>query len=238
MKLSGRVFTLTFLLFTIAMFENQASAQCYGCGVNPITGCAKCEDHGPGGPGYEVCGLINCSACHLKFICDQRAQVAQRVPAVALKFDEATIRRIAGINPRYAATLAQINRMGGLTDPVRFTWSAAELTSKDVEWWLKSEKESEAFFNDFAEKARKANKSGLPQLIYDVAAMVRDDATLATVVINVIQGAPADYRFSNLQLTFANVGGAEPDKEQWVAVDWRIDKIKRSKGGEVRTSIR
>jgi len=82
----------------------------------------------------------------MKYICQLSGQAQPRVPATALKFDETTIRQIARLNPRYAATLAEINRQGGLSGPVRLAWSAVELKPQDVEWWLKADKGSAAFF--------------------------------------------------------------------------------------------
>jgi hypothetical protein len=219
-----RIFMVILLLSIFAMVEQQASAQCYGCGVNPVTGCRQCEDNGPYGPGYEVCGLVNCNACYMKFVCELGLRAGQKIPATALKFDATTIRQIAGIHPRYAMTLAEINRLGGLSEPIRFTWSDVDVSAKDVEWWFKSKQQSKAFFNRFAEKARQANKRGASQIIYDVMAIEQPNAAEATVKIQVIKGTAADYQVANLEISFANVGGSAPKKQQWVAVDWRIDR--------------
>jgi uncharacterized protein YfcZ (UPF0381/DUF406 family) len=219
-----KIFMVMLLLSVFAMVEQQASAQCYGCGVNPVTGCRQCEDNGPLGPGYEVCGLVNCNACYMKFVCELGLRAGQTVPKTALKFDKSLIRQIAGIHPRYAMTLAEINRQGGLSEPVRFTWSDVEVSAKDVEWWFQSKKQAKPFFARFAEKARQANKRGASQIVYDVMAIEQPNAAEATVKIQVITGTAADYEVANLEITLANVGGSAPRKQQWIAVDWRIDR--------------
>lgn len=145
----------------------------------------------------------------------------------SFKFAPNTIRELAAIHPRFAATLAGLNKAGGPTDNYsKIFWAPVDISTADVEYWLKPEQESATFFEQFNRKAKRANtkvkKGKLEPVIYEITFEEGPSSSLATLELRVIKGAPNDPPYSSMELKLAGSGKLGLDKKEWHVNSWRI----------------
>jgi hypothetical protein len=238
MKTIRMIFMAAVMFFACAGLSANAYAQCRTCEAVPGN-CHRCIDGGP--TGWDFCKIFSCFNCVVygTEFCGGPSLTAQNdLPRLTLKFDEETIRQIAAIEPRFAATLAIINQHGGLTGRAKFHWSPVKIESKDVGRWLRPERESAAFFKRFEERARHLSEKGMPQVVYEIALEETTDSSLATVSLQVVKGSALDLKHPSLMISFVKSESSDVGKSDWVALQWRIDGTDRSKNRNVHALLK
>jgi hypothetical protein len=139
----------------------------------------------------------------------------------ALNFDPATIKEIASMHPRFAATLAKLRGMtAGQANHVKIYWFPIEVTSEDVSEWLDSDEESVAFLKKLSARALIVSRRGpVRPLTYELTCQISADSSLATLKLQVVKDSKIDPSYSSLDMALVNEG----DKE-WKIKGWHINK--------------
>jgi hypothetical protein len=144
-----------------------------------------------------------------------------------LKFDPSTIREIAAVHPRFAATLASYNRTGGLVNRVSSqAWTPIDLKPEDVEWWFKSSEDAAPFFSALCQKAQGINKliqrGEVAPAVYQISVIDSADTATQIVTLQAISTSPIDPPFSSLQIVITNRGVGDASKTGQSTMTWQI----------------
>jgi len=240
----------------VVLSSTSSTAQCVECQVNESTWCWECVDTNqsaaiscPEVSCYSckvsgVCIIQGLSSTQNLLESDTTAQKVVRpacdpktLEAIArddaalrmapLKFDPNTIREIAAVHPRFAATLASYNRTGGLTHKVgRQVWTPIELKAEDVEWWFKSSEDAAPFFGSLCQKAQPINKlirSGeVSPIIYDISVTESADSATRVVTVQAASNSAIDPPYSLLEIVVSNGGVGVASNTGRSTISWRI----------------
>jgi len=241
----------------VVLSSTSSTAQCVECQLNQSTWCWECvgiDESGaikcPEVSCYScrvsgVCIIIEGLSSKQNLL--QNDTTAQKVVRMAcdpksleaiarddaalriapLKFDPNTIREIAAVHPRFAATLASYNRTGGLTHEVgRQVWTPIELKAEDVEWWFKSSEDAAPFFSSLCQKAQPINKlirSGeVSPIIYDISVTESADSATRVVTVQAASNSAIDPPYSLLEIVLSDGGIGDTSKTGQSTVSWRI----------------
>lgn len=250
MRLSIKAIMLTLIATIVcAIAVDTAIAQCVKCENNAgREGCWECVSSGA--TGATSCPTVSCQSCTVSGVCGYGYQMAsglatlQRGSSSAQKvvvkfcspstpaqeiapimFDNEIIREIASVHPRFAATLAVWNESGGIGNRVnRHYWTPMEIKTSDVEWLLKPENGSAAFFHKTKEQAKVLNKKiiagSLNPIIYDISVMDHEATTTRVITIRVVSGSIVDPAYSALEVKVTK--GADAGKATKTNASWRV----------------
>lgn len=196
---------------------------CVQCGLEG--GCFICEGALNGG---LRCRTIGCFTCILDGTCSNpganQVQARNNVAESGIKFDADTIRQIGAQHPRFAATLAGLNKVGGLTEEyTKVHWSPVYISSEDVEWWLKPEQESAAYFKKLNAKARRLNRRKTPLIGYDLTVAESSDSSPKNLRLQVTDGSAVDPAYSSLELTLLEKPKPNSKTSEWQVKEWRVN---------------
>lgn len=196
---------------------------CVQCGLEG--GCFICEGALNGG---LRCRTLGCFTCILDGTCSNpgasQVQAPNNVGESGIKFDADTIRQIAATQPRFAATLAGLNKVGGLTEEyTKVHWTPVYISSEDVEWWLKPEQESAAYFKKLNAKARRLNRRKTPLIGYDLTVAESSDSSLKTVKLQVANASEVDPAYSSLELVLLDFAKSNSKAREWQVKQWRVN---------------
>lgn len=241
MKYSVKVCVLLLaIIVLLGIGTSVSTAQCVKCKVNESTWCWECvasdESNAISCPEVSCYSCRSQGVCIIQnLIKPQNLQendaTAQKVlrpacdpktlEAIArddaalriapLKFDPSTIREIAAVHPRFAATLASYNRTGGLTYKVSSqAWTPVEIKPEDVEWWFKSAEDAAPFFGALCQKAQGINKlilrGEVAPVVYQISVNDSGDTATQIVTLQAISTSPTDPPFSSLQIVVCPFG--------------------------------
>jgi len=228
-----RILMPILFVFVFTFTADQASAQCRTCTAPPPVGvaCYKCVDITIG---FETCRILHCHFCDVAGDCPIEGVANRSSSKLLLSFDPNTIRQIAKKHPRFAATLANMNHLGGLSDNARLHWLPVPISKADVEWYLKPENESAKFFEKLERKIQHLSLKKSQEVIYEIAIDESADSTLATVHLKVIKWGAADPDYSSLKIVFLNMGN--PEKKDWKVVRWQMGETRKADGIDAYTS--
>jgi hypothetical protein len=214
MKILGKVFIATLLIFTFATLTDKAYAQCVTCEVEG--GCFFC---GPSTSGGKKCRTTECLTCNLTQTCGSGGAALEQKQTLTtpLKFNPDSIREIAATHPRFAATLADFNNNGGLTGTqAKIFWAPVKITPDDVERLLNLEQGAAAFSARINSKARSALRRGAPIIVYEITVEETPDSPRKTVRLRVVNGFKADPGYTSLEIEMYAIDGLKPDKKDWL----------------------
>lgn len=214
----------------------EVSAQCVVCKLQGVWwSCA-----GTTGDGGDRCPEVFCSSCTVAGVCSgagdlaindpglrfEKASLSIGKPCVAtgtekiapIYFSPEMIRQIAAKHPRFAASLASLNKNGGIGyRTYRRYWTPVELRTEDIEYFLRPTKESAEFSDRLNAQAKEVNKlilaGSIKPIIYAIS--VKDSSqsssSVKVVRLQVIQGSNIDPPYSSLEITLGE------------KTSWRID---------------
>lgn len=145
-----------------------------------------------------------------------------------LKFDLGTIREIAAVHPRFAATLASLNHKGGLGYKVsHHSWTPVELKAEDVEWWFRPKEEAAPFFRDLNQRARSINKlilsGAVAPVVYEILVKESADSSTRVMTLRVVSNSPVDPPYSSLEIVSTDVGMRDASNKGQSTTSWRIN---------------
>lgn len=152
------------------------------------------------------------------------AQNAGTALTSAVQFDPNVIREIGAISPRFGIVLAGLNRGEGLKGRwARVYLTPINVTSDDVEWWLKPETESAAYFKEFDAKGRKINLSGAQPIVYELRLNPQASLPLSTLKVRVIRGYSDDFVHPSFEMDLEETGAPDSGKGTWKIKAWRVN---------------
>ncbi len=203
--------TLSFILTPLAsglsfspkVSESMASGD-GGGGCSPVdcgmaNGCRVCV----GGGDALTCTTSGCFGCTIDGFCRPNPDFrSDPILESGIKLDRRTIREIAVVHPRFAATLALQNNVGARM-PAKTHWTPVELTTQDIGAFLNDGEESQAILKRLDRKARKLNKriinGELAEVVHEVS-VSRESPTLLAVKLLVTKSSPVDPPYSSLAI--------------------------------------
>lgn len=234
MKIFSKFFTVSlFLVITFVAMTSDTFAQCVACDieggcffcVSATEGgrrcqstCTRCLLDGTCGPGFRA-GGVSANGCS-----DEGTTKTQTTRSNLLKVDAETIRQIATVHPRFAATLADISRNGGLRSSyATMRWSSIEITTTDIEEWLKSDQEFFAHMKKLDKKAR--NLGEAPLIIYEITMEKNLDSSQATLKLRVLQASPTDPPYTSMVIDLATTKLLKENENgiKWEVKNWKIN---------------
>lgn len=156
-----------------------------------------------GGGDAIACHTSGCYSCTVDGYCKPNPD-SRRDPILqsGLRLDRRTIREIAVVHPRFAATLALQNAIAAKL-PARTRWTPVELTAEDIGAFLHDGGDSQAILQRLDKKARKLNKriikGELTEVVHNVS-VSRESPTLVVVKLEVTKSSPVDPPYSSLTI--------------------------------------
>jgi hypothetical protein len=141
-----------------------------------------------------------------------------------IEIDPETIRQIAAVQPRFAVTLVDLIRGGGLPgDSATIYWSPVELTHQDIEWWLKPKEESTAFFDALDRKARRSLRRSDQLIVYEITLEPDSNLSIKTLRLRVIKGSVVDAPYSSLEIRLLASEELNSKRRRLEAKQWQIN---------------
>jgi hypothetical protein len=155
----------------------------------------------------------DCQSCSIFEVCpslgDKPVKEDQRV---LLPLSDETIREIAAVHPRFAATLARIRNVPVSSGTHQVYWTPVGFTAKDVERYITPQDQSKALSQSQQEAVRRANleveEGKLTNISYLVTVNALD-ASSGRLILEVTSGSYLDPAYSGLELRYTN------DKVEW-----------------------
>jgi len=204
-------------------------------GPSQCVHCAFSEDHsrvckgGPGDAGFACYALDSSSCIVMEPLIENSATSASTFSSVStpLRLDKKLIRDIAAKQPRFAATLANLDIFGFQAAVYHIYWTPVKIAAGDVDMFL-NRRTSHAFFSALDESARKLNgaieRGTASEIRYDLAVESPDAASR---VIRIEFKSPrtslqGDPSYSLLQIRLS-VPISSKDGRRCLATDWQIN---------------
>ena len=195
-------------------------------------GCVTCEVRSDcwacvAGGQADLCPNVSCEQCTVRGLCDGELQNAK--PQILrgrskIKLSPDTIRQIANVHPRFAATLAKLNKTGIEREVYQMKWTPVPLAAEDIEWYLQDEQANSKFFTKRFRKARQINaliQTGeVTPIVYKVWVEEGDEAANSLVRLQSLNGSPIDPSYSSLEVRLANSDIHQTSKVS--KTEWRI----------------
>lgn len=175
---------------------------CVTCEVR--SGCWRCV----GGGQADNCPAVSCESCTVQGLCDKQIQsLPRRTLRVSLRAK--TIREIAASHPRFAATLAKLNKDSFGGGSYQVSWTPVPLNPGDIEFYLTANAEDSASYQKHIKKARRINRlienGELAPIVYRVS--IDNSTSDAPVLkVEVITGSEIDPPFSSLEVSLGFTG--------------------------------
>jgi hypothetical protein len=191
------VFTLTLQTGMTQMLvtaHNSDNSGCVGCHV--VGSCWECNGTGQA----TSCPGVGCGFCDQKGVCGET--IANIESVTPLKLSVSTIKEIAVSHPRFAATLAILNR-SGVKEPHQIHWTPVPLYTEDVDAFINHADESGNFFTRFNRQAKRINvliaQGKASAIVYDVS-VESDGSSITLLKLQVVSGSSVDPNYSTLEI--------------------------------------
>jgi len=145
-----------------------------------------------------------------------------------IRLDKNVIRQIAKKQPRFAATLANLNVFGLEVGEYRVFWTPIKIAHNDIDAFI-DRSGSKAFFSGLNERARRLNglieRGSLSEITYDVSVESPDPSTRIMTMRRYgsgksIEGEP-DYSSLTIELS-VDKGANSKRGGSCVVTNWRI----------------
>lgn len=189
------------------------SADCVQCKAE--NGCRVCKGGGDAnscmtGPDCEACVEIGICQSGSGFA-DESCNKADltRSSKGLIKLPVETIREIAAVHPRFAASLAQLNAAGFSKGPYRISWTPLEMNVADVERYLNPKIRSRDILSGRKAEAIRINQlieRGLEKdIVYRITVEELDFST-KLIKLQVQSGFGGDPSYSLLEVRYLSAG--------------------------------
>lgn len=198
---------------------------------NPVTQCVQCEVRSGcwacvGGGQADSCPNVNCEECTVRGLCEggiNRPSLASAKPSTpVIKLDAETIRDIAKVHPRFAATLAKLSR-NGISGDYYMYWTPVQLEAEDIEFYL-ADRKSRILPKKLDRKVRRLNQlienGELQPIIYRI--WVDDGSPSGPVVrLRVVNGGQQDPPYTSLEVKVISDSAFATARQ--TKAEWKIE---------------
>lgn len=190
-----------------------AFAQCAAC--VSCDGCLICE--GPLGLARS-CGSTSCDACWEIGGCDVGG-IATNDDSPWIVLTESDLSKIAKVHPRFAASLALMNKNGGLTNVQRVNWMTAKITALDVGRLIAAE-DYKSVIKQWgtgtppSQRARSAHRI--------LAYTPQPDGDDAVINIWAENRHPSDPSEAFMSINLKKENGKDAGDKRWRVVNWTV----------------
>lgn len=209
------------------------SADCVQCKAE--NGCRVCKG---GGDANSCMTGPDCESCVELGICPPGSGYAEgescntpdltRSGKNLIKLPVQTIREIAAVHPRFAASLAQINAAGIGKGPYRVRWTPLEMSAEDVEKYINPKARPKGLLTNRKAEVFRVNsliEQGLEQdIIYRITVEELDFST-KLFKLQVQQGFATDPSYSRLELKYSSAieKSLADDSSIEAKIEWQIN---------------
>lgn len=210
------------------------SSDCVQCKAE--NGCRVCKG---GGDANSCMTGPDCEACVEIGICPPGSGFAEgescnnleltRGGKSLIKLPVQTIREIAAVHPRFAASLAKINTFGFGNGPYRVSWTPLEMNVGDVERYINPKTRSDKALSDRKKEVFRINQlieQGLEKDIVHRITVEELDFSTKLIKLQDHSAFAADPSYSVLELRYSPVSNEARSAAGSVSeakIEWRIN---------------